>query len=402
MASLEKHLSRKIRILTFSTLYPNQLHQRHGIFVETRLKHLQKCRDVEIVVVAPVPWFPVKHRIFGKYGKYSAVAKQEQRHGIVVYHPRYLVIPKIGMSLAPLLMAVSLWPMIKQLHEKYGFDVIDGHFLYPDGVVAVFFSKLLNLPVINTARGNDITLYPNYWLPYRFIKWSIENSNAIISVCRFLSDEIKALGVIQPNNIVLRNGVDLELFTPRDRQTIRRAMGLHGFTLISVGHFIERKGHHLVIEALTLLPDVALILVGDGPMEKALRSLVKKYRLQDRVMFTGSLTQNQLADYYSAADCMVLASSREGWANVLLESMACGTPVVATRVSGTPEVVLSRTAGELIDRRSAEGIVDGITKLRNNYPKREEVRKYAEMFSWDETSNKLYELIRRVVDIDNK
>lgn len=402
MDSSKERPSRKIHVLTFSTLYPNQIQKRHGIFVETRIKHLRKKKGVEIVTVAPIPWFPFKHSIFGQYGKYARVPRREERNGITVYHPRYLVIPKIGMSMAPFLMAISVWPFVRKLHKKYDFDIIDGHFLYPDGVVAVILARLLNLPVINTARGSDINLYPSYWFPRQLIRWAINKSNAIISVCNFLSFEIEKLDVNQPINIVLRNGVDLETFAPRNRKTMRKLLGLCGFTIISVGNFIEGKGHHLVIEALKFMPDVTLILVGDGPMEKKLQFLVKKYGLNNRVIFSGILTQNKLAEYYSAADCLVLASSREGWANVLLEAMACGTPVVATKVSGTPEIILNSTAGYLIDSRSAKGISSGIAKLRSCYPDRDEVRKYAAMFSWEEVVDDLDALITRVVDGYNK
>ncbi len=357
------------------------------------MKQLLQNRPVQIIVVAPVPWFPIEHKIFGQYGIFAAVPKSEVRHGITIYHPRYLVLPKIGMNLAPLLMAISLWPTIRRLHKQHSFDIIDGHFIYPDGVVAVLFAKLLKIPVIITARGNDITLYPNYWLPRRLVKWAINKATAVISVCRYLSEEITKLGVTQNNNLVMRNGVDLETFSPRNREAMRKKLGLNSFTLISVGHFIERKGHHYVIEALTQMPDVKLILIGDGPMEKELRSLVKLHQLDDRVIFTGGIKQNLLADYYSAADCMVLASSREGWANVLLESMACGTPVVATAVSGTPEVVLNEIAGQLINDRSSTTIVSGIQKLRQNYPSKEAVRDYAQKFDWQETTTNLYTLI---------
>jgi glycosyltransferase involved in cell wall biosynthesis len=385
-------------ILTFSSLYPNKHQPRHGIFVENRMKELYKTHSIDITVVAPIPWFPFKGKRFGQYGIYASVPRIETRDHLTVHHPRYLVLPKIGMNLAPLLMAISLFPFVRKLYKSHAFDLIDGHFLYPEGVVATLFGKWLNLPVINTARGNDITLYTQYSLPRRQIKWALENSDATVSVCEFLSNEIKSLGVKQTNNLVMRNGVDLDLFQESNREATREKLKLNRFTLISVGHFIERKGHHLIIEALPLLPDCQLILVGDGPMEQELKQKVESLGLTGRVIFTGGLRQQQLPEYYSAADCLVLASSREGWANVLLESMACGTPVVATRVSGTPEVVLNDTAGLLIDFRSADGIARGVRQLQECYPSRAAVRVYASGYSWTDTSNNLYALIDELVN----
>ena len=165
---------------------------------------------------------------------------------------------------------------------------------------------------------------------------------------------------------------------------------------MSVGHHIERKGHHLTFEALKDLPDCVLLLAGDGPMEKRLRSLAHEIGVADRVRFLGAIGHRELPDFYSAADATVLASSREGWANVLLESMACGTPVVATGIWGTPEIVRSPDAGVLVERTPAS-IQEGIKQLRENLPARDRTRAYAEQFSWDETSAGVFELFQRVV-----
>jgi teichuronic acid biosynthesis glycosyltransferase TuaC len=100
--------------------------------------------------------------------------------------------------------------------------------------------------------------------------------------------------------------------------------------------------------------------------------------------------------WFSAADALILASSREGWANVLLESMACGTPVVATRVNGTPEVVASPVAGRLADVRDVEHLKQALLSLLNDYPDRADVRRYAEKFSWDETTQAQYGLFSKI------
>ena len=175
-------------------------------------------------------------------------------------------------------------------------------------------------------------------------------------------------------------------------------LGIEGFTLLSVGNLIELKGHHLVIDALVSLPDVRLCIAGHGLLEKNLRNQVTALNLNDRVTFLGLLNQQNLRDYYAAADSLVLASSREGWANVILESMACGTPVIATPIWGTPEVVGTEGAGMLTDARSSKSIAAAIAQLRENYPSRNHVRKYAEKFSWDETSDKLHVLFKSKVE----
>jgi glycosyltransferase involved in cell wall biosynthesis len=370
-----------MKILTFSTLFPNAEKPGHGIFVETRLRHLVASGNVESRVVAPVPWFPLKHERFGQYGRLARVPREETRHAIRVAHPRYPVVPKIGMNVAPALLAQSVKPAIGRIiDEGYDFDLIDAHYFYPDGVAAAMLGKYFNKPVVVTARGSDITLFPQFRLPRTMIRWAASRANAVITVCNALRDEVVALGVDASRVTSLRNGVDLELFRP-----IERKQNEH-FTLLTVGHLVPVKGQELIIGALPLLPDVRLVIAGDGPDRKKLEAQARALNVLDRVRFLGAVPQAQLRDHYGAADALVLASSREGWANVLLESMACGTPVVASRVYGTPEVVAAPAAGVLMAERSGSGVAHAVRSLRANYPDRAATRRYAEGFSWDDTT----------------
>jgi glycosyltransferase involved in cell wall biosynthesis len=385
-------------MLTFTSLYPNAEQPRHGIFIENRIRELKRSHPVDVTVVAPVPWFPFSSPRMGRYATYARVAPQETRHGITVYHPRYLVVPKIGMNIAPGLMYRSLRRFVRRLHEQHRFDVLDGHFLYPDGVVATRLGRDLGLPVMNTARGTDVVLYTTFPVPRRHIRRALRESEATIGVCEFLARRLRELEPAQGNIVVLRNGVDLEHFREQDRGLLRERFKLSRFTLLSVGNLIELKGHHLIIEAMQELPDCELLIAGEGPMEPELRRLVARLGLEDRVRMLGLIPHEELRELYSAADCLVLASRSEGWANVLLESMACGTPVLATAVGGTPEVVADERAGLLLEQRTAAAVADGVRKLRRHYPDRGDVRRYASAFSWQETSAALYALAARLAD----
>jgi glycosyltransferase involved in cell wall biosynthesis len=392
MTRVSQSQPRPLKILSFTSLYPNAEQPRHGIFVENRLKELKKSHPVEITVIAPVPWFPLRSARFGHYATFARIESKEERSGITVYHPRYAVIPKIGMNVAALMMFASLYFWIRRLHARHQFDLIDGHFLYPDGVAATLIGRALGLPVMNTARGSDVLLYTQYAIPRRQIRWAVKNNQATIAVCKFLADELKELEPSQGSIVVMRNGVDLELFREQDREATRGRLHLNRFTLLSVGNLIELKGHHLIIEAMQTLTDCELLIAGEGPMGSELEQMIKRLGLGDRIRLLGLVPHNELQQLYSAADCLVLASRSEGWANVLLESMACGTPVAATRVSGTPEVVQNKSAGVLLDQRTPEAIIEGIRELQQNYPQRTAVRHYASAFSWQETSDSLYAL----------
>ena len=387
-----------IKLLTFSTLYPSSARPNHGIFVETRLRYLLASGEVQSMVVAPVPWFPFTSQYFGEYATYARTPREETRNGIRVLHPRFALLPKIGMSTAPALLAAAALPTLRRLiREGYDFDVIDAHYYYPDGVAAVILGKLLNKPVVITARGTDINLIPQYPRARRMICWAANRAAKSITVCEALRTSMIDLGIRAERIVALRNGVDLERFSPVDRVAQRKALGLQGFTLLSVGHLIPRKAHHLIIEALPLLPDTRLLIAGEGPEKDKLTKLAQALGVAERVTLLGALAQTELRNYYGAVDALVLTSSREGWANVLLEAMACGTPVVASNVWGTPEVVATAEAGVLMQERTSRGVVQAVNHLRAHYPEHAATRAYAERFSWDDTTRGQIALFRQVL-----
>jgi len=387
-----------VKLLTYTTLWPNNAQPTHGVFVENRLRELVKA-GVETRVVAPVPWFPAKARIFGRYADFAKVVATERRHGIEIAHPRYPLLPKMGMTLAPYsLYRNSIETLHRVRRAGYDFDAIDAHYFYPDGVAAAWLGRHFDRPVVITARGTDLNLIPEHRLPRRMIRLAAERAAGLITVCAALKDSLVALGVSPERITVLRNGVDLTLFRPLDRETARRNLDLTRPTLLSVGALIPRKGHDLVIRAMRDLTDFDLLIAGEGPEKETLRGLAANEGVSDRVRFLGRVAHEDLPGIYSAADALVLASSREGWANVLLEAMACGTPVIASDVWGTPEVVTCREAGLLLRARTPEGIVAAARDLFAAPPDRGETRAYAERFSWDETTQGQIALFRRVVD----
>jgi glycosyltransferase involved in cell wall biosynthesis len=377
-----------VRILLFSSLYPNAAQPLHGLFVEQRLQKVLATGRAEARVVAPVPWFPLKSSRFGEYGTFARVPRRETRNGLEVEHPRFLRLPKVGMSSAPLLMALGALPALRRIRAHgFDFDVIDAHYYYPDGVAATLLGRWLQRPVTITARGTDISLIPSYRLPLAQIRWAAERSSTSIAVCEALCSEMRELGIAESKLRVLRNGVDLQRFQPVDRAEARRRLGMpDGKWLLSVGYLIERKSHDIPIRALLDLPGWSLMIAGKGPLEGELKALARDLGVASRVRFVGGVPQEDMPDYYSAADALVLASSREGWANVLLEAMACGTPVVASAVWGTPEVVTTAAAGVLMPERSPAGTVAAVNQLMSSYPDRSETRGYAERFSWDATT----------------
>jgi len=374
-----------VRVLVFSTLYPNAAQPNHGVFVENRLRHTLELGGLEATVLAPVPYFPSAHPVFGRYAAFARAPQREARHGLEVLHPRFLVAPKIGVAWTPeSLFRCGLRAVRALQAQGQAFDVIDAHYFYPDGVAAARLGQALKLPVVITGRGSDLTQLAEAPRLRAQIHWAAHEASALVTVCEDLRRKLLSLGAPEARTLVLRNGVDLKRFTPLDREAARAALGVGGFVLLSVGSLIPRKGHDLTIEALTRHTDCTLLIAGQGPMRGELEALAHRLRVADRVRFLGEIPHADLPKVYAAADVMVLASSREGWANVLLESMACGTPVLATDVNGAREIVRSPAAGLLVRNRTAAALAGVLEKLRGAMPAREATRRYAEGFGWEE------------------
>ena len=390
---------RKIRLLTFSTLYPSSVRPGHGIFVETRLRELLASGEVEVRVVAPVPWFPSTAPRWGDYARMARTPARETHHGIDVLHPRYPLPPKVGMTAAPLSLALGAIKALRAVQrEGFDFDLIDAHYYYPDGVAAALLARWFNKPLTITARGTDLNLIPRYALPRQMMQWAAGKAQASIGVSSALVDVRRGWGIADERLHVMRNGVDLQRFRPLPQAEARAQLGLTGAPLLlSVGNLVELKGHDIAIGALARLlpqyPQARLVIVGQGPEKAQLLAHARQLGVAEQVTLAGAQPNAELLHWYSAADVFLLASSREGWANVLLEAMACGTPVVATDICGTPEVVRPASGGRLVARNAAafSAAIESLVQVMSD---RAAVRRYAEGFSWQATTNAQLALFR--------
>ncbi len=391
-----------IKVLTFTTLYPNSVHKNHGIFVENRLRHLVSSGDVKARVVAPVPWFPFGAGIFGRYADFARTPSEETRNDIKIFHPRFPTIPKFGMSLAPILLYYATKGVVRRLIASgFEFDLIDAHYFYPDGVAAILLGRHFNKPVVITTHGTDINLIPRYVIPRQMIRWAANHAARLATVSQDLKRELESLGVDAARIRVLRNGVDLSVFRPVDRESARRRLSLQEPTILSVGNLIPLKGHDITIRSLPTLPETTLLIVGEGPENAALKLLAQDLHVTDRVRFLGAIPHEHMREIYGAADVLVLASESEGLPCVLLESMACGTPVVASRVGGIPEVIRSSAAGVLLADRKPQTIADSVKALFQNPPTRAETRTYAEKFDWSQTTQGQLDLFRDILGMES-
>ncbi|MEM9704616.1 MAG: glycosyltransferase [Pseudomonadota bacterium] len=391
-----------MKILTLTTLYPNAAAPDHGVFVENRLMALKKFSGVDIRVIAPVPWFPFTSPIFKSYGRAAAAPHFETRRGIDVLHPRFMVAPKIGMTLSAHTLEACFFKHARRLIDSgWDFDVIDAHYLYPDGVAAVRVAQRLGKPVVVTARGSDVSQLPDFQRQRAMIVNATKNADGVIAVANALKEALVKIGAPDCNIEVVRNGVDTDIFKPTEQNDIKASISpktnwSKTRLILSVGSLIDRKGHDRTISALTHIPNAHLAIIGDGPRKEALKKLAHDTGVADRIDVLGQIPHTELPKYYSAADICILASSREGWPNVLLEAMACGTPVVATPIWGSREVVSSQAAGRLSTDQSPEEIAAAANDLLLNTPKRHETVAFAERHSWRAPAEDLTAIFNRL------
>ncbi|MEW6327533.1 MAG: glycosyltransferase family 4 protein [Thermodesulfobacteriota bacterium] len=311
----------------------------------------------------------------------------EITEGIEVYHPRYPLIPKVSMPFHGLSLFLATLNLVKRIYQGFPFDVIDGHYIYPDGFAAVLLGKILNKPVVLSARGSDIHQFTGFKSIKPMISYALGHADHVISVCGALKQEMVKLGIDDDKITVIPNGVDTERFQPVDKEGARERLSIanNAKIIVSVGSLTENKGFHVLFDALRKLRQkdiqIHLYIVGEGPYRPVLERQVKDLKLNRNVTIAGERPNSELKLWYSAADVFCLASSREGWANVIMESLACGTPVVATRVWGAPEILTSPDVGILVDR-TPESLGQGLQTALETPWDRDKIRAHVEDRNW--------------------
>lgn len=391
-----------MRILVVTSVFPNGKQPALGVFVRERMfKVAGRC---ELKVVAPVPWFPFAR--FLRKGYRPSVPYREIQDGIEVYHPRFFNVPGFFKCLDGVFFFLSSLVTLFKIKKDFDFDLIDSHFAYPDGLGAVLLGKAFNRPVTVTVRGT-LRKLARYRLRRAQIRYALDGAAKVFTVCEDLKRAVTELGIDGLKVEVVPNGVDADKFRPMDKAAARVELGLPPDRpiLISVGGLVERKGFHRVIEVLPELkkavPGLLYVIIGgasvEGDYEPVLRGMVRDAGLEDDVLFAGSRPHDLLYRWLSAADLFCLATSNEGWANVFLEAMACGLPVVTTRVGGNEEVVASDEYGILFnldDRREMTAAL--VAALQKKWD-RDAIMGYAMNNTWDKRVEQLLGLFSGIV-----
>lgn len=384
-----------LRVLTLSTLFPSAARPTLGVFVERQTLGLAAREDVELEVAAPVGLPPWPLSLHPHYAPLRRLPEHETWKGVKVHRPRYRAGPTIGARRSARAMTEALLPVLRAMRERFAFDVIDAEFFWPDGPAAVRLSEAIGVPVSVKARGSDIYLWGERPGIGKLIAEAAWRADGLLAVSESLRDEMAARGLPAERVRVHRTGIELDLFRPVERATAKAALGIEGPLLVTVGALIPRKGQRFAVEALTRLPEAVLLLVGDGPDRTALARLARQLDVDRRVRFLGARPHAELPALFAAADVAVQPSAAEGLANVWVEALACGTPVVTCDAGGAHEAIDRPNAGRIVPR-DADAIAAAVRALLADPPAQADVRKAAEKFSWDRNAAELFDHLSRL------
>ncbi len=333
-----------MRILYFSYAYPNAAAPNLGSFNRSLLAALAQEHDVR--VVAPISFVEsLRCRIRGPSPfdpAYSAIP------GVTANYLPFYYPPKLFRERYGDFLWWSVQKRLAQVIQEFRPDVILSYWAHPDGDVAVRAGRKFGIPVVTMVGGSDVLLLARQGRRRDAILNVLRQADAVVAVGQHLADTLIQDGLPSDRLHVVRRGVDRSVFCPGDRLEARRDLGLklQRFTMVTVGRLVPVKGHTHLIRACAELHregrSLACYVLGNGPLEDSLSREIRSFGLEGTIHLQGSQPQAELAKWYRAADVTVLPSLSEGVPNVLLESIACGTPFIASDVGGIPEIADAR------------------------------------------------------------
>lgn len=346
-------------------MFPNPMQPWSGVFVLEQLRHFQRV-SLQASVISPVPYVPKALRSVTRWRKYCTIPQHDVVYGIPVYYPRTPMLPSgRGFFLYGFSYFVAILSQLLRNIRGDRPDLIHAHGIMPDGFAAALLGKMLRIPVICTAHGSDVFVYP-YRDPLTMLatRWTLRSVERIVTVSQALKDEITEMaGPILAD--VVPNGVDLQKFYPIGKEQTKRRCGIasNAFVFIYVGGLVPGKGLEYLLEALSGLAahrKAALYLVGDGVLRRDLEERARALRVADKIIFTGAKRHEEIPLWMNMADCLILPSLHEGFGCVLLEASACKCPIIATRVGGIPDIINHGENGILVEPKDAKGLADAM------------------------------------------
>ncbi|MBZ5595211.1 MAG: glycosyltransferase [Acidobacteriia bacterium] len=393
---LQGYRSRRLKILSLSTEYPNPVEPGKGLFVHARLQSIATGADLTVIApVAVLDYANPEGRLLASF----TIPKSRTDHGIRVFHVRWLY-PPLGGWLNAFFLYLRLLLPVARLRLNHAVDLIDAHFTHPEGIAAALLGRTLDIPVMITMRGSELR-YQRHRLKRVWMAWALRRAERVITV----SDGLRALAVAlgaDPSAVkTVPNGINNDIFFRRDHEACRRIHDIpkDALVVLSAGDLARLKGHHRVVEALRSLVDEGLpaylLIAGgvgrSGQYAATLRMRVTELGLEDKVRFVGMASQNTLAELMSAAGVFCLASASEGWPNVVNEALACGTPVVATDVGAVRQMLPSGQFGTVVPVDDTPSLRAALREALTRAWDHAAISNWGRSRSWDQVAKEVLE-----------
>jgi glycosyltransferase involved in cell wall biosynthesis len=378
-----------LRVLAVTNLFPSPVEPQRAPY--NRQQFAALARRAVVRVLVPVFWYQWRPFRFPD-SDYDGV---EARYFPFFYPPRVLENVH-GSAMRASLVATQL-----RAARRFKPDVLLASWLHPDAYGAVGLARRLAIPLVAKAHGSDANVLSDTPARRREIAAVLRQASGIVAVSEALRSKLIELGAPAQLTRVVYNGVDRIRFSPgaRDAACARSGLDPALHHILYVGNLKVSKGCEDLIRAFARFasaasPNARLVFAGDGPHQARIKSLAAGSGLDDRIRFLGTTSHEQLPDLYRAAEVVCLPSHSEGVPNVLLEAMACGTPIVATRVGGIPEVVPA-CAGVLIEPRDTAALAQALASVRARTWDRDAIVEHARRFDWSESAAQLERILVR-------
>jgi glycosyltransferase involved in cell wall biosynthesis len=380
-----------LRVLAITKIFPNAAEPLSAPFNRQQFAALREHCDLE--VMATIPWFPGSGLLakWSSAGRLAKVPRKEHIAGLDVTHPRTLFVPRLATATWGPLYAASIAPALAPYRGKV--DVVLGSWAYPDGFASVVAARLLGVPAVVKLHGSDINLIAKQPGPRKLLAWALPKAARVVAVSKPLADEAAALGVARERISIVMNGVDSELFRPRDRAAARAELGLpHGPLALYVGNLKPEKGPIDLANAWETVrrhvPEATLAIVGGGPLKPEVERIVG-----DKAMVVGPQPLERIPLWMAACNVLVLPSHAEGTPNVVLEALASGRRVVATRVGGVPDLITDKKLGALVPAGDPDALADALVlALREPYDP-SEVARIGARGGWAASASALHDVL---------
>ncbi len=399
---------RRGTLLVLTSSYPKNKEEPSGIFLHHLNRELVSL-GWEVVVLTP---------------NFPGGREEEMLEGVQVLrfnyfaHARQLlcygsgIIPNLQQSpllwlQVPFYLTAMLWRTYRQV-RRGPVDVVNAHWILPQGIVAAVSKILIKVPLIVTAHGSDMTGF-NGVLGRTVKRWVLRRADAVSANSQFTLRQIQALAPGSPVELIPM-GVDLDQFQTKGSEEVRRQLKIEGEFLLYVGRLVEEKGPQVLLQAmprvLSIFPLATLVMIGGGTQRAALEERARGLGIAHAVRFLGRISHHELGSYYKSADVFVGPSLAEGLGIVFLEAAASGATLVGCRVGGVSDILIDEVTGLAVEPGNPDQFAHAVIRVLQDSELRRRLaanaRKHVEEnFGWKRIAALFDSLFQRVLQTES-